>query len=183
GHPFARLTELPGRPERPEPWLLGSSPQSGIWAAQLGLPYVFADFINPAGAEIAARYRAEFTPSGGLEAPRAVVAVWAVCADTDEEARRLASSAEMMMALLFRGQLVPVPSVKTALRFLAEQGPAAGLPRARRAIVGSPDTVREGIEAVAREYGADEVMVVSILHDSAERMRSYERIAAAFGLK
>ena len=54
-HPFARLAKtLPGRPERPEPWLLGSSPQSALWAAELGLPYAFADFINAGGAEITA---------------------------------------------------------------------------------------------------------------------------------
>ena len=57
-HPFAHLAALPGRPERPDPWLLGSSAQSGIWAAELGLPYAFADFINPAGVEFATRYRA-----------------------------------------------------------------------------------------------------------------------------
>ena len=66
-HPFRELAKLPGLPHVPEPYLLGSSPQSGIWAAQLGLPYVFADFINPQGAAIAQRYRAEFTPS---ERPR-----------------------------------------------------------------------------------------------------------------
>ena len=60
-HPFARLTALPGLPERPEPWLLGSSPQSAIWAGELGLPYSFADFINPGGAEIAELYRDKFT--------------------------------------------------------------------------------------------------------------------------
>src|ERR1700722_19308599 len=60
-HPFARLAQtLPGRPERPVPWLLGSSQQSAIWAAELGLPYAFADFINPRGAEIAALYRERF---------------------------------------------------------------------------------------------------------------------------
>ena len=65
-HPFARLgATLPGRPERPEPWLLGSSPQSAIWAAQLGLPYAFADFINRDGAEIAAAYRAQYAPGPG----------------------------------------------------------------------------------------------------------------------
>ena len=62
-HPFAHLAALPGGPERPDLWLLGSSPQSGIWAAELGLPYAFADFINPAGVDFAARYRAEFKPS------------------------------------------------------------------------------------------------------------------------
>src|SRR3954452_12470182 len=66
GHPFApRPRAPPARPERPEPWLLGSSPQSAIWAAELGLPYAFADFINPGGAEIAALYRESFEPGRG----------------------------------------------------------------------------------------------------------------------
>src|SRR6476620_5539150 len=70
-NPLARLARvLPGRPEQPEPWLLGSSPQSAIWAAELGLPYAFADFINPGGAEIAALYRERFTPSEELAKPR-----------------------------------------------------------------------------------------------------------------
>src|SRR5437588_6097234 len=77
-HPFQRLASmLPGLPELPVPWLLGSSPQSAIWAGQLGLPYAFADFINPAGAEIAALYRERFTPSDDLRAPRTAVAAWA----------------------------------------------------------------------------------------------------------
>ena len=70
-HPFARLTALPGLPERPEVWMLGSSPQSAIWAGELGLPYSFADFINPGGAEIAALYRDKFAPGERLPAPRA----------------------------------------------------------------------------------------------------------------
>src|SRR4051794_35968767 len=75
-HPFARLAAvLPGRPETPEPWLLGSSPQSAIWAGQLGLPYAFADFINPDGAEIAALYRERFTPSPTLAEPRVAVGI------------------------------------------------------------------------------------------------------------
>ena len=88
-HPFARHARtLPGLPERPEPWLLGSSPQSAIWAAELGLPYSFADFINPAGAAIAADYRARFVDSERLGAPRLSVCVIAVCAESDDEAQR-----------------------------------------------------------------------------------------------
>src|SRR3954467_12460300 len=91
-HPFARLAKvLPGRPETPEPWLLGSSPQSAIWAGQLGLPYAFADFINPEGAAIAELYRERFTPSPTLAEPRVAVGVWAIAADEGEEAERLAA--------------------------------------------------------------------------------------------
>ncbi len=86
--PLARLAKvLPGRPETPEPWLLGSSPQSAVWAGELGLPYAFADFINPAGAEIAALYRRDFADGVRLDAPRTAVAVWALAADSEEEAR------------------------------------------------------------------------------------------------
>ena len=184
GHPFARLARtLPGFPERPEPWMLGSSPQSGIWAAELGLPYSFADFINPAGVEIAERYRREFVASEWSEKPRTMVAVWVICADTEEEARRLGTSSKMAFSLLQQGQLLPVPTIERAERFLAEQGPRPpGLPRARRRITGTPEAVRAGIETVARDYAADEVMIVTITWDHAARRRSYELIAEAFEL-
>ena len=99
-------------------WLLGSSPQSALWAADSGLPYVFADFINPDGTAYAATYHERFCPSELLATPRMVVAAWAICADTDEEAQRIASSARMTRALLNRGQLIPVPPIEKALRFL-----------------------------------------------------------------
>jgi luciferase family oxidoreductase group 1 len=177
--PFARLAAtLPGLPERPEPWLLGSSEQSGIWAAELGLPYAFADFINAGGAQIAARYRAE------SPAPVLAVAAWAICADTDEEAQRLASSSRMMMRMLAQGRLIAVPPVERALRFLAgSNSPPGPRERSRRAIIGDPPHVRAEIESVAAEYGADEVMVVTITHDHQARRRSYELIAEAFGLR
>ena len=152
GRPDRRLPRhvaLPGGGAAPEAWLLGSSPQSAIWAAERGLPYVFADFINPGGAEVAALYREQFVPSAVLPHPRVVVAGWAVCADTDAEADRLASSFRMLMALMHRGQLVPVPPVEKALAFLQEeQGRLDGaIALQRRLIVGSPRTVRTGVES------------------------------------
>ena len=183
-HPFARLAALPGRPEAPDPWLLGSSRQSGSWAAELGLPYAFADFISPTGVEIARRYRAEFVPSMWRSEPELIVAVWVICAETDEEARRLESSSRMAFTLLQRGELIAVPPVEKALRFLEEERtrPREELPlatRSRRRITGSPDTVRAGIEQVARDYGAREVMIVTITYDHEARRRSYELIAEA----
>jgi luciferase family oxidoreductase group 1 len=169
--------------ESPEPWLLGSSAQSGIWAAELGLPYVFADFINPNGEPIAAYYRQHFQPSARLQTPRTAVAAWSICADTDEEAERLASSMRMLMLMLYRGRLIPVPSVETALAFLAREGVAADtLPVGRRLIVGNPRKVRSMIEEVAADYGAEEVFVVNIMHSHPARKRSYELIAKVFEL-
>jgi luciferase family oxidoreductase group 1 len=177
-HPFARLTQLPGLPERPEPWLLGSSPQSAVWAGDLPLPYAFADFINPGGADIARDYRRR----AGAEA-RLAVAAWVICADTDEEAQRLASSSRMTLSLLRRGQLIRVPPPERALAFLGERGERPdGAPAGRRAIIGGPEKVREGVEALARDYGAEEVIVVTITYDHGARRRSYELMADAFGL-
>ena len=182
-HPFARLSaSLPGVPHRPEVWLLGSSPQSGIWAGELGLPYSFADFINPNGAEIAAEYRRRFEPSARSETPRVAVGVMAVCADTDEEAERLASSSRMAFSLLRMGRLVPVPPVEKALRYLEtrERRPGGS---GRRAVIGSPETVRQGLQEVASEYAADELTVLTITHEHEARRRSYELIAEAFALE
>ena len=165
------------------PWLLGSSAQSAIWAGDIGLPYAFADFINNEGVEIAALYRDRFTavapagrrgrpPSpGGRSRPTG-----------DEEAERLAAShPERGSALLRQGRLIPVPPPDKAVRFLETQGASAG-PR-RRSIVGTPETVRAGLIDVAAQYGAEEVIVVTITHDHEARRRSYELIAEAFGLE
>jgi luciferase family oxidoreductase group 1 len=183
GHRFTRLMHLANSAERPEPWLLGSSPQSAVWAAECGLPYAFADFINPDGIEIARRYRESFVPSRTLAAPKLVVAAWALCADTDEEAARVASSSRMAFAHFLKGELIPVPPIETALRFLTEhEGAEEALRRRRRAIAGSPEVVKAKLESLAAAYGAEEVMVVTITYDHAARRRSYELLADACGL-
>jgi luciferase family oxidoreductase group 1 len=179
-HPFARLAALPGGDDAPDVWLLGSSPQSAIWAGELGLPYSFADFINPEGAETALLYRSRFQPSVRRARPETTVCVSAICAETDEEAELLASSQRMAITLLRRGRLIAVPTVERAQEFFREAGNSGS--GGRRVVVGGPETVKAGLEAVALEYGAEEVLVVTIVHDHAARRRSYELIAAAFGL-
>jgi luciferase family oxidoreductase group 1 len=184
-HPFARLAKsLPGLPERPQTWLLGSSAQSAVWAAELGMPYAFADFINPRGAEIAALYRerfAEFEHAG--RRPRTAVAVWVICAQDEDEARLLATSARMTFTLLRRGQLIAVPPPEQAQRFLAGDDRKGDAPRSqRRAVLGSPDSVRAQLEEVVASYGAEEAIVVTITYSHEARVRSYELLAEAFEL-
>ena len=167
----------------PDLWMLGSSQDSSVWAAELGLPYAFADFINPNGAGFARYYRQTFTPSEISKEPRTAVAAWVICADTDEEALRLSLSFRMMMTMLFRGRSIPVPTVERAQQFLEEERVApADIPAGRRITTGSPARVREAIEKLAKEYEAEEVLIVNILHDHAARRRSYELIAREFGL-
>jgi len=186
-HPFRHLAAtLPGLPALPQTWLLGSSPQSAIWAGQLGLPYAFADFINPGGSEIASLYRERFAAERQLQAPRTAVAAWALCAPTDEEAQYLASSSRMSRTLLHRGRLIAVPPPEEAIAFLEREGALDGsattLP-GRRGIIGSPEKVRAELEQLVVEYGADEAIVVTITHDHQARRRSYELLADAFALE
>jgi luciferase family oxidoreductase group 1 len=183
-HPFARLADaLPGDPERPQPWLLGSSSQSALWAAELALPYAFADFINQQGAPAARLYRERFAEHEHSTKPVTAVAAWVICADQQEEAEHLAASARMTFTLLRRGQLIAVPPAEKALRFLAaEQRTAQGQPQ-RRAILGTPQKVRAEIENLADQYGAGEVIVVTITYDHGARRRSYELLAEAFELE
>ena len=180
-HPFAALAKtLPGAPDAPDLWLLGSSPDSAGWAAEAGLPYCFADFINSNGAGIAKAYARDFRPSAKRAAPEAAVAVWTIVADSREEAERLSASSRVMMAHLLRGESIPVPTPDDALAWLAANPDAPQ--RGRRLVLGTPDTVRAEIEQVADSYGAGEVLLVNILHDHRARRRSYELAAKAFGL-
>ncbi len=174
-HPFAAYARtLPGLPAAPEPWVLGSSQDSAAFAGDLGLPYCFADFINAGGAAIAAEYRALFTPRHPGGRPHVMIAVWTIAAETDAEAERLAAPARMMFAhLLQLGRSIAVPDVDTALAWLADHPQLAGGRPGRRVVAGSPATVRAGLAAAAAEYGADEVMLVNILHDHEARKRSY----------
>ncbi len=175
-----RYTEAPGSPEVS---LLGSSEQSAIWAAELGLPYVFADFIHANGEQLATLYRDRFQPSARLATPRVSVALWTICAPTDEEAQRLSLSVRMTMAMLQRGRLIPIPTVERAEQFLKEQQlPLEMLAAGRRFLTGSPQTLKPAIEAVAAAYGASEVFLVNILHSHEARVRSYRLLSDAFFL-
>jgi luciferase family oxidoreductase group 1 len=122
-HPFSRIRVSPQMPGSPDVWLLGSSLWSASAAAQLGLPYAFAHFIAPEPTRAAIEhYRAHFVPSAYLSAPRAIVALGAICAQTDGEAQRLAASVRLMGRRLRQGDLRPVPTVEEAESELALQG-------------------------------------------------------------
>ena len=178
-HPFTALQEtLPTGGGVPEVWLLGSSQDSAIWAAEAGLPYCIADFINSDGVPLANVYRSRFKP-GRIAAPHVMVATWTIAAPTRAEAERLALPASMMFAHLIRGELIAVPSVERAEAWAAENGTGA---RRRRTTLGSPAEVHAQLDDVATLYGADELMLVNILPDHAARVRSYALIAAEYGL-
>ncbi|MFT4050247.1 MAG: LLM class flavin-dependent oxidoreductase [Solirubrobacterales bacterium] len=182
-HPFHKLQyALPGGDEVPQVWLLGSSQQSAIWAAEIGLRYAFADFINSDGAAIGRSYRQGFAQSNDLAAPHSMVGIWTLCAETEQEARELAASIQMSMLMLRRGTPIKVPPVAEAIDFLRSEGREPGVSNQRRMVLGTPEQVRTQIEQVVEEYNAEEAILVTITHDHEARKRSYELIAEEFGL-
>ncbi len=179
-HPFASLREtLPTGGGAIMPWLLGSSSDSAVWAAEVGIPYCIADFINSEGRPQADLYRRNFKASRWLDKPYLMLATWAIAADTRQEAERQALPARMMFAHLIRGELIPVPSVEKAEAWVGGSAPQA---RNRRTVLGTPSEVRAQLDQVAADFGADEMMLVNIMSDHRARRRSYELIAQEYGL-
>jgi alkanesulfonate monooxygenase SsuD/methylene tetrahydromethanopterin reductase-like flavin-dependent oxidoreductase (luciferase family) len=130
---------------------------------------------------VARRYRESFVRSAPSSSPYVIVAAWALCAETNEEAHRVAASSRMAFAHFLAGEPIAVPPIEPALEFLAQHPESlAAVAKRRRAIVGTPALVRDQLTALADEYQADEVMVVTITYDHQARRRSYELLAEAF---
>ena len=183
-HPFAGVRAMPAGPTAPEVWLLGSSDESAACAAHFGTAFSFAHFINDkGGAEITRAYAREFRPSRYFPRPRACVAVFVVCADTEAEARRLAQSRDLFLVRLYIGRPGPYPSVEEAEAYPYSAQELAIANHARqRTIAGVPAEVRERLLALGAKYGVDEFVIVTITHDFKARLRSYELLAEVLGL-
>jgi len=185
-HPFSRIKLTPAMPGGPEVWLLGSSMWSASAAAQFGLPYAFAHFIDQRPTRSAIEhYRSHFAPSDYLKAPKTIVALGAICAETNEEAQRLAASSRVLIRHIRRGDPRLVPTPEAALKELAESADpepplASEFPRYH---VGAPEELRDKLIDMASQLHVEELMIVTIVHDHRARMRSYELLAKAFELK
>ncbi|MFG2823385.1 LLM class flavin-dependent oxidoreductase [Kitasatospora sp. NPDC048365] len=184
GHPYARLSAVPQGPSRPPVWLLGSSGFSARLAARLGLPFAFAHHFSAQNTVPALDlYREEFRPSAVLEKPYALIGVSAVAADGEAAAVRLARSAGLAMLRLRQGRpgLIPTPAEAEAYPYTEVE--AEFLESwLGNVVLGEPARVAEGLEALRRRTGADELMVTSHIHGHEARLRSYRLIAEAYGL-
>jgi luciferase family oxidoreductase group 1 len=165
-------------------WLLGSSLYSAQLAASLGLPYAFASHFAPADLLEALRlYRARFRPSAALERPHAMAAVGVCAAGTDREAERLFTSTQQSFVTLRRGTPGPLPPPVETMDGLWSPVEEANVGHAfREAIVGSPATVRRGLETFLERTQVDELMLTGALYDHGARLRSFEIAAGAAGL-
>jgi luciferase family oxidoreductase group 1 len=167
---------VPGEGLRVPVWLLGSSLYSAGLAASLGLPFAFASHFAPDYLTQALEvYRERFRPSASLARPYAMAGVNVFAAETDREAQRLFTSLQQAFVNLRRGRPGPLPAPVETTEGLWSPLEAAGIEHALRySFVGSPETVRRGLEAFIAATQVDELMVTGQIYDHAARVRSFE---------
>ncbi|WP_313760359.1 LLM class flavin-dependent oxidoreductase [Rhizobium sp.] len=177
--PNQRIQAVPAAGTEVPLWILGSSNFGAMLAAELGLPYAFASHFAPELLLQALQiYRTRFKPSEQLSQPYAMVGVNVIAAETDAEARRLATTQQMSFTDMFRGtrglSQPPIDDIET---YWSPMEKAQAQQMLARSIIGSPETVRAGLEKLIEETGADELMIVSDVYDHSARLQSFEMIA------
>lgn len=179
--PDQRIIAVPAAGTDVPLWILGSSNFGAMLAAEFGLPYAFASHFAPElllpALEI---YRSRFKPSEQLDRPYAMAGINVIAADTDAEAKRLATTQQMSFADLFSGRRgLSKPPIDDIETYWSAHEKAQAMHMLARSMVGSPQTVSKGLEAFIAETGVDEVMIVSDVYEHEARLRSVELIAEA----
>jgi luciferase family oxidoreductase group 1 len=177
--PGQTVQAVPGTDTKVPLWILGSSLFGAELAALLGLPYAFASHFAPdALIPALAVYREKFQPSEQLDRPYAMVGVNAIAADTDDQARRLFTSAQQGFANMLRGARGKLPPpIDDIERYWTPMEKAQASRMLSCSVVGSPETVRDGLQQLIEGTAADELIVASAIYDHQARLRSYALLA------
>jgi luciferase family oxidoreductase group 1 len=185
GHPFRSVHAMPQGVALPPIWLLGSSGYSAQLAAMVGAGYSFAHhFADHDPVEAMLSYRDQFKPSAVNPTPYAILACAAVCADSDAEAERLATTIDLNFVRRRRGEYLPLASPEEAAAFPYSPAERGLIARNRaRLFVGSKATVLQRLAPMIAATRADEVMVTTMIYDHAARRHSYQLLAEAFELR
>ena len=185
GHPFASVYAMPKDIALPPIWLLGSSGYSAQLAAMIGAGFSFAHhFADHDAVAAMLSYRESFKPSAARERPYAILACAAVCADSEAEAERLASTIDLNFVRRSRGEYLPLASPQEAAAYPYSPAERGLIARNRgRLLVGTKVTALERLSQLIAATKADEVMITTMIYDHAARRHSYELLAEAFGLR
>jgi luciferase family oxidoreductase group 1 len=175
-HPFRKVRAVPADVPLPPIWLLGSS--------AVGMGFAFAHHFSDYDAESAMLgYRAHFKPSATMAEPYAILGAAVIAADTDAEAERIGSSADLHYARRAKGEYAPLASPEEAAAYPYTPIDRERVSRHRaRLIVGGIERVKERLSSLIESTRADELMVTSMVYDHGARKRSYELLAQAFAL-
>ena len=185
-HPDKGVRLQPGGETAPEVWLLGSSDYSGLLAAQLGLRFAFAHFINPRGGDIVMRaYKERFKRAEGRDAdPHNLLCCFVICAPTDEEAEKRAAVVDLRRLEMAYNLDTPVPTLEQALEREYDEKERDYIRSQRaRAVIGGPERCKAQLLELAGQYSADELMILTITGDYESRKESYELLAETFTLR
>jgi luciferase family oxidoreductase group 1 len=180
GHPFRDIRAQPAGPTTPEVWILGSSDYGAQVAAFFGLPFCFAHFIGDGQGinQALAIYRESYRPSARHPGPHAAICVWAMAAQTQDEADHLFRSREMWRLNRDRGLFTALLSPEEAAAHALSDAEETRIERLRaRSFYGSADVVAGKLGALAAEQGVDEIAILTTLHDPEARRRSYSLLA------
>ncbi len=182
-HPLHGLRASPLPPQPAELFLLGTSPASAELAADMAIPYVFAYFLNSDDAmmrDSVATYRERFAAANAAR-PQVLLALPVIVADTDDEARAHAAEVRVVRIRLQSGRTLTVGNLEGAEEFGRQAGEAYTLDvQQARVIHGSPDTVRQRLADLQRDYQADEIMVITAIKDFRKRLHSYALLSDLF---
>ena len=181
GHPFANVRAMPSDVPLPPIFLLGSSDYSAQLAGHIGAAFAFAHhFANFDAAEAMRLYRETFKPSPAHAKPYAILATHVVCADTDDEAERLARTVDLNIVRRAKGEYLPLASPEEAAAYDYAPVDKARIAQNRaRVAVGSPTTVKAKLMPLIEATEAQELMVTTMIYDHTARRRSYELLAQA----
>ena len=184
GHPFSKVQAMPADVALPPIYLLGSSDYSAQLAGQIGAAFAFAHHFATFPADEAMRlYRESFKPSPSHDKPYAILGTHVVCADTDEEAERLAATVDLNTVRRAKGEMLPLASPEDALAFDYTPVDRARIAQSRTRIsVGSPKTIMAKLGPLIAATQATEVMVTTMIYDHAARKHSYELLAKTFAI-
>ena len=171
----------------PSVWLLGSKYESAFMAAQMGLPFAYAHFFGMGSSEgplIVDAYRKNFVASEFLTEPLVNVGVHVLCADTDEEAKRLASSRNLgrLFSITGRAKGIPSPEFAANYQYMVDELEFVQN-YARNCVDGSPATVKDALTKISNDYQTTDLSIVTICHGYQEREYSYKLVAEACGIE
>lgn len=182
-HPFLGISAAPLPMTAPQPWLLGTSGKSAQLAAEKGVSYAFGQFMSEKnGTEIVSSYKKQFKPSNFLSEPYSIVTVSVICAESTDKAQELSLSNLAWSIKMMRGEKQEaLPSIVEAKKYLQSLGKKEIDEASKHnMIIGNPLEVKSQLEELINQYNADEVMIITNVHRSEDKIKSYELVAHQF---
>ncbi|MDQ0298144.1 luciferase family oxidoreductase group 1 [Salibacterium salarium] len=183
-HPYSSIKTAPLIHSLPQTWVLGLSARGAKHAATNSAGFTYGHFINPNhGEEAVEKYVSHFQPSERMPYPHITACVFVVCAEIEEEAEELALSQDLWLLAVEKGRSTKIPSVEEAKQtVLSEEEKQRVRENRKRAIIGTPNQVKQELQRLSERYQTDEIMVITNIYDFKKKVDSYKLLASAFEL-